>query len=392
MRLLKQRFLLFFYIIIPISISQHQIKCSSPTESTTARAEEPSISVAENPNAIKDFIKEEVKRIIQNLSPQDRSAIAQSMQSEISLVGSLNVLKRLGQASLDAEKEERDFLAKNVDVAIPITRQRSQDIQRAREIAAAHAASALELDICTDLVPLDMVTRQFEIIQGKQYEASQKPLVSRITSVGAITRVNVINVMPPSLTGHYLPVTLSSITSSGKSLAKERYWPEIGDQIIAIGPTIETDIKRGFTQTLVAEYSRYVGLETGSSYSVEQTVDLPKVGAKLKLIQRFQGPGYVGISGKSWLGVAIQNDNGEWDEELFEGGSIFQDKWHKSSPIAHYENGMRLGEYEVDYCFYHGYSIPTNALPRSLLSRKTIWAGMSSAGLALLGAGAYKAK
>ncbi len=173
-------------------------------------------------------------------------------------------------------------------------------------------------------------------------DAIKKEHVSRIASP-ALTKVNVYNPAPVGTLGHVLPVTLSQVKSSGKSLDQSRYWPEVGDTIVAYGPT--SNNKSGITQ--IAEFSRWTGLASDTDYEFTQVIDLPGVGPVLFLKQRMHT---THTNTQVWIGIAAP----EFDiqEQFFS-----DDLWHQIRIPHTDKDGEVLGDFIVTFCLYHWNSL-----------------------------------
>ncbi len=180
------------------------------------------------------------------------------------------------------------------------------------------------------------------VLQSIAKEDVAKEHVSRL-SVPALTKVNVYNPAPVGTLGHVLPVTLSEVKSSGKPLDQSKYWPGVGDTVVAYGPTNYN--KSGITQ--IAEFSRWTGLSSGTDYEFTQVVDLPEVGPVLFLKQRMNA---TLTNTRAWIGVSSPKFN------LAE--NFFSDnQWHQTNIPHINQDGEVLGDYVVTFCLYHWNSL-----------------------------------
>lgn len=233
--------------------------------------------------------------------------------------------------------------------------------------------------VCATTLVLKTTTPEKELVSKSPFSA--------IKNIGLISGVWILNGMSEKEPGHVLPVTLSGVTANnGDSIDKTTFWPAIGETVYAVGPKTPRELKKGYSDTLAAAFSRYFGLKTGVIYSLEQDVILPGA-APLKFVQSFEGPGYSGLAGKSWIGVSLQDQNGHWKETQFEGKRIGRDDWHQEI-VPHFNaQKVKVGEYVIDYCFSHQRylpGIPENmTIPQGLACNS----GIVAAGATVLGFG-----
>ncbi len=173
-------------------------------------------------------------------------------------------------------------------------------------------------------------------------ESVKKEHVSRI-SAPALTKVNIYNPAPVGTVGHALPVTFESVKSSGRALDATKYWPEVGDSLIAYGPTRAN--KSGVT--CIAEFSRWTGVAPHTDYEFTQVVDLPELGPVLYLKQKMHA---TATNTQAWVGVAAPAL--QLETQFFS-----DDQWHQIKIPRIGSKGELLGEYKVTFCLYHWNSL-----------------------------------
>lgn len=177
-----------------------------------------------------------------------------------------------------------------------------------------------------------------------------------------------------------LPVTFESVTSSGKQLEEDYYWPAAGDTMIA---SAASDKNSGVTN--IAEFTRWLGTKKNTYYYFTQTIDLPGLGPILKLKQRMLG---TATSTNSWIGIEAPGVRPAWFDDT---------QWHQVSIPLFDADGQIVADYVIDFCSYHwnkikyqigqlepgkGRSVTDNAL-------KILGVGIAAASSVALGALSY---
>ncbi len=176
---------------------------------------------------------------------------------------------------------------------------------------------------------------------------STKSHVGLIRNLGR-TNVSIVNPAIDGELAYTFDVTFSGVKSTRKPLAQDKFWPAAGDKITIFGPSSLFGIKlpNAASVNSIAEFSRTVGVENGTTYSIEEVVNLPGVGP-VKLIQKMTGGAY-----RSSLKYGLCALELGIKEQLFDdfGWHVVQIP-HKG---ALQENGSQaiIGEYTISYCQY----------------------------------------